>query len=100
MFTMRHGPNCYISRVLDVSLAQAVSCRPLTAEAGVRSQVGPCDICGRQSGTGTDSSPSTSVFPWQYHYTNSPYSSPSTYSCYQKEKRENPRNLPDRNSMI
>jgi hypothetical protein len=38
-------------------MAQAVSRRPLTAEA----RVGPCAICGGQSGTGTCFSPSTSV---------------------------------------
>jgi hypothetical protein len=34
-------------------MAQAVSRRPPTAEAWVRSGVGPCGICGGQSGTGT-----------------------------------------------
>jgi hypothetical protein len=33
-------------------MAQAVSQRPLTAEAPVRSRVSPCGICGGQSGTG------------------------------------------------
>jgi hypothetical protein len=45
------------------AMTQAVSRRPLTAEARVRSRVSPCGICGRQSGTGEDFSPSTSVFP-------------------------------------
>jgi hypothetical protein len=48
-------------------MAQAVSRRPLTAEAWVRSRVIPCWICGGQSGTGTGFSPSTSVFPCQFH---------------------------------
>jgi hypothetical protein len=34
-------------------MAQAVSGRPPTAEARVRSRVGPCGICGGQNGTGT-----------------------------------------------
>jgi hypothetical protein len=34
-------------------MAQAVSRRPLTAEARIRSQFSPCGICSGQSGTGT-----------------------------------------------
>jgi hypothetical protein len=37
----------------DRAIAQAVSRRPSTAEAVVRSQASPCGICGGQSGTGT-----------------------------------------------
>ena len=36
--------------------------------ARVRFEVGPFEICGRQSGTGTEFSPGTSVFPCQYHF--------------------------------
>jgi hypothetical protein len=50
-------------------MAQAVSRRPLTADARVRPRVNPCAICGGQSGTGTDFSLSFSVFPCQYHST-------------------------------
>jgi hypothetical protein len=49
------------------AMAQAVSHRPLNAEARVRSLVSPCGICGGQSGTRTGFSPSTSVFPYQFH---------------------------------
>ena len=54
------------------AMAQAVSRRPLTAEEQVRSRVSPCRICGGQSGTGTDFSPSTSAFPCQFHSTGAP----------------------------
>jgi hypothetical protein len=48
------------------AMAQDVSRRSLTA-ARVRSRVGPCRICGGQSGTGTGFSRSTSVLPCQFH---------------------------------
>jgi hypothetical protein len=51
------------------AMAQVVSRRPLTAEARVRARVNPRGICGGQSGTGTGVSPSSSVFPCQYHST-------------------------------
>ena len=49
-------------------MAQAVSRRPPTVEARVRSRVGPCGICGGQRCTGTGFSQSTSVFPFQFHF--------------------------------
>ena len=53
-------------------MAQAVSRRPLTAEARVRFRVSPCGICGGQRGTVTGFSPSTSVFPCQFDSTGAP----------------------------
>jgi hypothetical protein len=53
-------------------MAQSVIRRPPTAEAQVRSWVSPCGIWGGQSGTGTGFSPSTSVFPYQFHSTGVP----------------------------
>jgi hypothetical protein len=50
-------------------MAQAVSRRPLTAETRVRARVNSCGICGKEIGTGTDFSPSYSVFLSQYHFT-------------------------------
>ena len=54
-------------------MSSAVSGWHFTAEARVRSQTSPCEICGGQSVTGTGSSASTSDFPCQYHSTNAPY---------------------------
>jgi hypothetical protein len=67
-------------------MSQADSCRPLTAEVWVRSQVSPSEICGAQSGIVTGFSPSTSVFPCQYHSTSGSYSSiyvTDAVWCYQ-----------------
>jgi hypothetical protein len=58
-----------VMRELGRAMAQAVSHRPLTAEARVRARVNPCGICGGQSGTGIGFSPSSSFFPCQYHST-------------------------------
>jgi hypothetical protein len=50
-------------------MAQAVSRRPVTVETWVRAWVSPYGTCGGQSGTETGFSPSSSVFPCQYHST-------------------------------
>jgi len=71
--------------------AQAVSRRPVTAEARVRSQASPGGICGGHSVNGTDFSPSTSAFPCQCIVTSAQY--PSTYFSYQKDKRAKLWNL-------
>jgi hypothetical protein len=44
-------------------MTQAVSRRPLTAEARVRSRFSPCGICGGQSGPGTGFFPEFFGFP-------------------------------------
>jgi len=44
-------------------MAKALSLRPLSAEARVRSHVSPYKICSRPSGTSTGSSPSASFSP-------------------------------------
>ena len=80
--TRYHRPPCgaavvcdqlMVTRVQFCHSVTAVSHRPVTAESRVRSQVSLCKICGAQSVTVTDFSPSTSVFPCQYHSTNAPY---------------------------
>ena len=54
-------------------MAQALSCRTLTAEDRVRSQISPREICVRKSGSGAGYTHSTSVHPCQYHSANAPY---------------------------
>jgi len=71
----------------------------LTAEARLRLQASPCKMFGGQSGTGTRCSPSTSVFPCRYHYTNYPYPSSHTCCCYQKDKGVELDNRPKRNDL-
>jgi hypothetical protein len=46
----------------DSAVAKALSRRPVIAEAWVRSQVSPCEICGGRTASGTGFSPSISVY--------------------------------------
>jgi len=50
-----------------------ISRRPLTTETRVRFLGRQCENCGGQIHAGSGFSPSTSVFPCQYHSTNAPY---------------------------
>ena len=50
-------------------MARAAIRRPFTAEARVRSQFSPCEICGEQCGTATRFIPSISYSSRQYHST-------------------------------
>jgi len=56
----------------SIHMAQAVICRPSSAEIRVNSKVTPCEICGRRSDNGKDLVLSISVFPYHYHPTSSP----------------------------
>ena len=68
---------CYIEENGDLEIIYAVAWlggywpAPLR-EVLARSQVSPCGIYGRKSGNWTCLSPSTSVFPCQYHSTDAP----------------------------
>jgi hypothetical protein len=72
---IRNQKQLKLKSLVGRAMAQAVSRWPLTAEAQVRSRVDPCGICGGQIGTGAGFSPSSSVFPCQYHSAIAPYSS-------------------------
>ena len=58
--------------------------------APVRSQVSQYENGGAPSSDVTGFSPSTSVFPCQYHSTDAPYSSSYTRCTYRKDKWEKP----------
>jgi hypothetical protein len=64
--------------------------RHLTADARVRIQAIPCEICDGGNVTGTGFYPTISVVPCLLHFTNALCSSSSACCCYQKNKREKP----------
>ena len=66
---------CFMHMLVSVNdhMVQALSRRPAIAEARVQSQARPCGICGARSGTGIRFSPSSSVFPCQYHSASATY---------------------------
>ena len=77
------------------AMVQTFSRRPLTAEVQVLSHVSPSETRSELSGTGTGSSPSTSVFPSQYHSTDAPLSSSFTRCSDTKGKRRSLRTSPN-----
>ena len=81
------------------AMAEAVSWRPLTTQARVRSEVSACESHGEQSSNGGGFSSSNSVYTCQYHAINTSYSTSPTSCSYQKDKRANPGNLPKRNAL-
>jgi hypothetical protein len=61
-----------VTKSFSRTMAQAVSRRPLTAEARVRSRVSPCETCGGQVALGQVFPPSTSVFSCKFHSSGAP----------------------------
>ena len=95
-------PPLPVSLSLSITLvkhatAQVVSRQPVIAETRVPSQASPCKVCGGQGGTETGLSPSTSVFPFRYHSTNTAYS--TSYAAHQKNERAKAGNLPKSNTL-
>lgn len=61
-------------RFLTVVLLKILNGYSVTLEAKVRNQSSPCGIFGGEGVTGTEFSPSISMFPCQCHSTNASYS--------------------------
>jgi hypothetical protein len=59
---------------LRPGVTHTVSHRPLAAEIKLQTQASQYGICGRQSGTATDVSPSTPIFRTLYQFTIAPHS--------------------------
>jgi hypothetical protein len=57
-----------LSGTRGCAMAQAVSGRPLTAEARVCARDSSCGICGKQIGIETGFLSESLVFPTQYYY--------------------------------
>jgi hypothetical protein len=83
-------------------MAQAVNCQPLTMEEQVQAQISPCGVCGVQSATGTGFSPSTAVFPYQYHSLSFHQCSILTfiYSLRNQDTWAKPGNFPESNALL
>ena len=72
---VQQAEHCSSSVMIPGStMAQAISCWPVTVGAWVQFQASPIWGCGRQSGTWMGFSDNTSVFPCQYRSTVAPYS--------------------------
>jgi hypothetical protein len=84
---------------LGHAMVQTVSLWPLAAEARARSQASPCGISDGQSGTGTDSSPSASILPYQFCSINVPISFSATCCSYHTYRRRKPGNIPKSNAL-
>ena len=85
-------------RTVSLSIVQVIddafSRRLLTAEALVRFQVSPCEICGGKSGTGTRFFSQYFGFTCRRHSTDASCSSSSLCRPYQRDRRTKPGNLP------
>jgi len=68
-------------------MTQVFSHQNVKLEVRLLFQIRPCHICRGQSCPETGFSPSTSVFPCQYHAAIVPYLSSHTCFSYQKSKR-------------
>jgi hypothetical protein len=75
------------------AMSRAVSLQAPTTEGPAQTQAILCGVCRGQSDAETRFSLSTSDLPYQYHSTNAPHLSSSTYRFYQKDKQVKPGKL-------